>query len=134
MRAGRSGNCRRATQSTITSSEHKQAVQVGGLFSHTIKILLKTVKLIVQIALGVFLGTLAAQLSIDSWRNYRQAIANQETEKRRADQERARLEQAERIRALLLQGRSGKKASNASNPAADFVPDDAPAGTVEKNR
>lgn len=91
-------------------------------------------KLTLQIALGVFLGTLAAQLSIDSWHNYRQAIANQETEKRRADQERARLEQAERIRALLLQGRSGKKAPNASNPAAGFVPDDAPAGAVEKNR
>lgn len=90
-------------------------------------------KLTLQIALGVFLGTLAALLSIDSWRNHKQAIANKAAEKLRADQERARLEQAEHIRTLLMQGRSSKNAPNANKPSAGFVPDDAQAGTVENN-
>ena len=77
------------------------------------------VKLILQIALGVFLGTLGSQLSIDGWRSYRDGIAKKATEKIRADQEKARLEQGERIRALLLQGRQNPK------PRTGFIPDDA---------
>ncbi len=76
-------------------------------------------KLTLQIALGVFLGTLGSQLSIDSWRSYRDGMAQKATEKIRADQEKARLEQGERIRALLLQGRQNP------NARAGFVPDDA---------
>ena len=61
-------------------------------------------KLILQIALGVFLGTLASQLTIDSWHTHQEGIANLAAEKLRVEQERVRLEQGERIRALLLQG------------------------------
>lgn len=64
-----------------------------------------TVKLILQIALGVFLGTLASQFAIDSWHIHQESIAKQAAEKLRAAQDRIRLEQGERIRALLLQGR-----------------------------
>jgi len=63
------------------------------------------VKLILQIALGVFLGTLASQLTFDCWRSRQENITKEAAEKLRAEQERARLEQGERIRALLLQRR-----------------------------
>ena len=76
-------------------------------------------KLILQIALGVFLGTLTSQLFIDRWHSYREAIAKETIEHDQAEQEKVRSEQGERIRAMLLQGRQ-------SNPSsADFVPDDA---------
>lgn len=88
-------------------------------------------KLILQIALGVFLGTLASQLSIDGWHAYQEDITKKATEKLRAEQEKARLKQGERIRALLLQGRQDNT-SSANKPRADFVPDDAQAETVKK--
>ena len=80
-------------------------------------------KLILQIALGVFLGTLASQLTIDSWRTHQEGIAKETAEKRRAEQERVRLEQGERIRALLMQRRQGNT-PGASKPPPSFVPDD----------
>jgi hypothetical protein len=80
-------------------------------------------KLILQIALGVFLGTLASQFSFDGWRSHQENIAKEAAEKLRAEQARTRHEQGERIRALLLQGRQGN-ASNANKPPAGFVPDD----------
>ncbi len=80
-------------------------------------------KLILQIALGVFLGTLASQFTIDGWRTHQEDIAKETAEKLRAEQEKVRLEQGERIRALLLQGRQGN-APGASKPPAGFVPDD----------
>ncbi len=81
-------------------------------------------KLILQITIGVFLGTLASQLTIDGWRTRQEDIAKEAVEKLRAEQEKARIEQGERIRALLLQGRQGNT-SEANNPPAGFVPDDA---------
>ena len=82
-------------------------------------------KLILQIALGVFLGTLASQLTIDGWHTRQEGIAKEAAEKLRAEQERVRLEQGERIRALLLQGRQGNTpGAAATKPPAGFVPDD----------
>jgi hypothetical protein len=81
------------------------------------------VKLILQIALGVFLGTLASQFTFDGWRTRQESIAKQTAEKLRAEQERVRLEQGERIRALLLQNRQGNTPGS-SKPPAGFVPDD----------
>ena len=89
-------------------------------------------KLILQITLGVFLGTLAAQFTIDSWRTHQQAIVNKTAEKLRADQEKVRLEQGERIRALLLQGRAGKNSPSTSSPPVGFVPDDAKMDTLKE--
>ncbi len=80
-------------------------------------------KLIVQIAIGVFIGALSAQLTLDGWRTHQQGIAKEAREKLRAEQDKTRLEQGERIRALLLQGRQGNA------PPAGFVPDDAQADT-----
>jgi len=80
-------------------------------------------KFVLQIALGVFLGTLASQLTIDNFRARQEDIAKKTAEKLRAEQEKVRLEQGERIRALLLQGRQGNT-PGASKPPAGFVPDD----------
>jgi hypothetical protein len=81
-------------------------------------------KLILQIALGVFLGTtLASQLTFDGWRTHHESIAKEAAEKLRVEQERARLEQGERIRALLLQGRQGNT-TGATKPPPGFVHDD----------
>jgi len=60
-------------------------------------------KLTLQIALGVFWGTLSSQLIIDTWRSNQTNIAKQKEERVRAEQEKVRQEQGERIRALLLQ-------------------------------
>lgn len=81
-------------------------------------------KLILQIALGVFLGTLAAQFTIDSWHDRQEGIAKGAAEKLRSKQEKVRMEQGERIRNLLLQSRKGN-APGPRNPPAGFVPDDA---------
>ena len=76
-------------------------------------------KLILQIVLGVFLGTLTSQLVIDSWHSYQENMAKETIMRVRTEQEKVRSEQGDRIRAMLLQGRQ-------SNPSSgDFVPDDA---------
>lgn len=77
-------------------------------------------KLVLQIALGVFLGTLISQFAIDGWQTRKEGIAKKAEEKLRAEQERVRLEQSERIRALLMQGRQG----HTPKLPTDFVPDD----------
>lgn len=88
-------------------------------------------KLILQIALGVFLGTLVSQLAIDGWHTHQEDLAKEAAEKLEAEQEQVRLEQGERIRALLLQGRQGKPPA-ASKPPNGFVPDDAQADTPKE--
>ncbi|MDD2660856.1 MAG: hypothetical protein PHY54_14455 [Methylococcales bacterium] len=65
-------------------------------------------KLILQIAVGVFLGTLASQFAIDGWRARQEGVAKEAAEKLRAEQEKTRLEQGQRIRSLLLQRRQGR--------------------------
>ncbi len=76
-------------------------------------------KLILQITLGVFIGTLSSQFAFDSWHTYKENIAKEAKEKLLAEQEKVRLEKNERIRALFLQGRQE------NTPPAGFVPDDA---------
>ena len=89
-------------------------------------------KLILQIALGVFLGTLVSQLAIDVWHAQQESIAKQATEKLQAEQERVRIEQGERIRALLLQGRQGKTPAASKLPNGFVPPDDAQADTPKE--
>jgi hypothetical protein len=60
-------------------------------------------KLTLQIAIGVFLGTLSSQLMIDAWRSNQINLAKQKEEQVRVEQEKLRQEQGDRIRALLLQ-------------------------------
>jgi len=87
------------------------------------------VKLVLQIALGVLLGTLASQLSIDAWRDHQDSLAKQAADTLRAEQEKVRLAQGERIRALLMQGRQDN--TRATKPPVGFVPDDAQTETFK---
>jgi cytochrome oxidase assembly protein ShyY1 len=77
-------------------------------------------KLVLQIALGVFLGTLTSAVTLEIWQLQRESEAKQVAENLRIQQEQVRHEQGERIRAMLLQGRKGQEKS-----PDGFVPDDA---------
>ncbi|MEQ1557484.1 MAG: hypothetical protein ABL933_00920 [Methyloglobulus sp.] len=55
-------------------------------------------KLILQIAAGVYLGMVCAQLTVDTWRSQQQKSANQVAAKQIEDRN-------ERIRKLFMQGR-----------------------------
>jgi hypothetical protein len=81
-------------------------------------------KLILQITLSVFLGTLAAQFTIDSWRTHRENITKAAAEQLRIQQEKVRQEQGERIRNLILQNRQGNTPTP-SKPPIGFISDDA---------
>lgn len=84
-------------------------------------------RLIFQIAFGVFLGTLASQLVIDSWHAHQKGVAKVAAER----QEKVRLEQGEHIRALLLQNRQNNRLAE-RNPTAGFVPDAIQAETLKE--
>lgn len=81
-------------------------------------------KLVLQIALGVFLGSLASQFTCDAWRVRQENIAKEAEKKLRAERDRVREQQAEKIRALLQQGLQGKNTGSVVIPPG-FVPDDA---------
>jgi hypothetical protein len=83
----------------------------------------EAMKLVLQIALGVFLGTLSSQLLLDSWHSHQENIAKASAEKIRAEQQKARMEQGERIRNLILQSRQGSAPDSKKLPDG-FVPDD----------
>jgi len=80
-------------------------------------------KLVLQIALGVFLGTLTSEFTIDSWRIHQQELAKEALEQQRTKQEKVRLEQVEHIRALLRQGRQENSSVENKRPTV-YVPDD----------
>lgn len=61
-------------------------------------------KLMLQIAVGVFLGSLGARIVADTWHSRQEESAKQVAEQRHAEQEKARRQQGERIRLLLLKG------------------------------
>ncbi len=86
-------------------------------------------KLVLKIALGVFLGSLASLLLMDAWRDHKADLVKAETEKVLQEQERVGLEQAERIHAILMQGRLANPA--AAMPPPGFVPDDAHTETLK---
>ncbi len=75
--------------------------------------------LILQIALGVFLGTLVSQIIIDGWHARQEGIAKEAAKKLRAEQKKVH----QRIRALLLQGRQGNTPDAGKLPTG-FMTDD----------
>jgi len=81
-------------------------------------------KLIFQIAIGTFLGTLASQFVMETWHTHQESIAKEATEKLRIEQEKVRLEQGSRVRDLILQSRQ-TNAHQSNKPPASFIPDDA---------
>ncbi len=78
-------------------------------------------KLVLQIALGVFLGALGSQLTVDAWRVHREEAARAAFLKQRAANE-------ERIRTLFMQNRQGQ-APGAKTPPPGFIPEDVQAET-----
>lgn len=78
-----------------------------------------------QIAFGVFLGTLGARIVVDIWHTRQEQSAKQVTDQRNAEQEKLRRAEGERVRALLLQGRQAGNAAGSIKSPTGFVPDDA---------
>lgn len=76
-------------------------------------------KLVLQIALGVFLGALASQLSVEAWRAHRDDEAKAAAEAAF----KLRAENGARVRAMLMQGRQGQP-PKANNLPPSFIPDD----------
>ncbi len=62
-------------------------------------------KLVLQIALGVFIGALASQYAFEQWRSYEAHQAAEMEQKEHAEQKRLRDEQGARIRELLMRAR-----------------------------
>lgn len=81
-------------------------------------------KLICQIALGVFLGVVAAQLCVDYWRDNRE-------QQKLVEREKARLEQADLIRKQFIENQQSVGHDDTGSPPNGFVPDDAPSTTTE---
>jgi hypothetical protein len=81
-------------------------------------------KLIVKIALGVFIGSVSAQVTMDKWHDYQEQQDKDLALKQEFETEKARLEQADRIRAMFLEHRKSKYSGKNKLPMG-FVPDDA---------
>jgi len=62
-------------------------------------------KLVFQIALGVFIGALASQYAFEQWRSYEAYQAAEVKQKKSTEQKRLREEQGARIRELLMRAR-----------------------------
>ncbi|CAN5742193.1 hypothetical protein BH20PSE1_BH20PSE1_16430 [soil metagenome] len=62
-------------------------------------------KLVFQIALGVFIGALASQYAFEQWRSYEEQQAAEIEQREQAEQKRLRDEQGAKIRELLMRAR-----------------------------
>lgn len=80
-------------------------------------------KLIIQIAFGVFLGSVAAQITADKWRQFEEKKEKELVQQRLSELKKSRLEQADRIRAMFLKNKKEKLEN--SGALQRFVPDDA---------
>ncbi|WP_347985955.1 hypothetical protein [Methylomonas sp. AM2-LC] len=81
-------------------------------------------KLILQITLGVFLGSSASSLLQDVWQQHKAELQKAENEKVLAEQEKIREEQGRLFGNILQQSRQLNPAT-ALTPPGDFIPDDA---------
>ncbi len=61
-------------------------------------------KLVFQIALGVFIGALASQYAFEQWRSYEAQQAAGLQDKRLIEQQKRRDEQAAKIREMIAKG------------------------------
>jgi hypothetical protein len=80
-------------------------------------------KLILKIALGVFLGALASQMVMEGWHAHQERLAKEAATKVKTEHDKARREQAERVRSMLMQGFRGKM--KPAVPPPGFAPDGA---------
>jgi hypothetical protein len=61
---------------------------------------------------------------MEGWHTHKERLAKDAAAQARAEQEKARREQADRVRSMLMQGFQGKK-TKPGVPPPGFVPDDA---------
>ncbi|WP_411726948.1 hypothetical protein [Methyloglobulus sp.] len=73
-------------------------------------------KLVLQIAMGVFLGALMSQLLLDQWHSYRAQHVAEAERQRLAVQEKTRNERDQRVREVLMGQLQGKAVDNISHP------------------
>ncbi|AAU91073.1 MULTISPECIES: hypothetical protein [Methylococcus] len=88
-------------------------------------------KLVLQIAIGVFLGTLTSQSLVEVWRLHQERAARAAAEKIEAEKAKTRHELSERIRTLLMRGRQEHGDRPPLPPS--FVPDDTATGPAGEN-
>ncbi len=81
-------------------------------------------KLVLQIAFGVFFGSLASALLLDVWQQHKAELLKAETDKVLVEQEIVRENQAKLLSSILQQSRQSNPAT-AITPPAGFIPDDA---------
>lgn len=90
-------------------------------------------KLLLQIVLGVFLGSLASQFTFDAWQTHQENFAKQAEDKIRAEEEKTREEQAQKIHDLIMKSRVGNKTMPVVVPPG-FTPDDAQEQSLQDQR
>jgi hypothetical protein len=77
-------------------------------------------KLVLQIAMGVFLGALMSQLLLDQWHTYQAQHVVEAERQRLAVQEKERNDRGQRVREVLMgQLQGGKAVDNISHPLKD---------------
>ncbi|MEE9398606.1 MAG: hypothetical protein V3V31_16530 [Methylococcales bacterium] len=81
-------------------------------------------KLVLQIAFGVFLGSLGSGLVIDYVQAYQDRIIKEVEATKLAEEKKARREQGRLIREMLLKGRRKLEASKAKRSDQDSIPND----------
>lgn len=94
-------------------------------------------KLVIQIALGVFLGALASEALISSWHSYRDRVATEAESVRLAEQEKARIEGIRRAQELIakqLQGKVEEDKKRRLERETRAVPAEKPMPTVRQRR
>lgn len=79
-------------------------------------------KLILQIAIGVFIGMSASQLLIDAWRTHRQEQLAQAESAKREQLARERQEQGEKIREMVRQKLQQQGTATSAEPGTDIMP------------
>ncbi len=79
-------------------------------------------KLVLQIALGVFIGMSASQVLIDAWRTHRQEQLAEAESVKREQLARERQQQAERIRELVGRKLQEQGAGTSVEPGPEILP------------
>jgi hypothetical protein len=76
-------------------------------------------KLVIQIAMGVFLGAFMSQLLLDQWHSYQAQHAVEAERQKLAVHEKARNERDQRVRKVLMGQLQGKTVDNISHTIKD---------------
>ncbi len=104
-----------------------------GLILDNLHATLPQVKLVLQIALGVFIGMSASQLLVDAWRTHRQEQITQAEDVKRDQLARERQQQAETIRKLVSEKLQQQAVEAPAEAALDVMPQEPEIGETESS-